>query len=120
MKPEGPQEDNLEDPKFLDLYQDAIDIYGLIHARFILTPKGLNLMREKYLRGEFGQCPRVLCESQNVIPIGVSEELKTCRVKVYCPKCEDVYNYQPKKKCVNIDGAYFGGSFPHILLMVRV
>lgn len=45
LKLEGPQEENLEDPKFLDLYQDAIDIYGLIHARFILTPKGLNLMR---------------------------------------------------------------------------
>ena len=44
-------------------------------------------MREKYLRGDFGVCPRALCEGQNVIPIGVNEELRVCRVKVFCPKC---------------------------------
>ena len=35
-------------------------------------------------------------------------------MKVYCPRCEDVFI--PKKKCSDIDGAYFGCSFPHILL----
>ena len=44
----------------------------------------------------------------------MSENLKQARVKVYCPKCEDVY--VPKKKYSDIDGAYFGSSFPHILL----
>jgi len=44
----------------------------------------------------------------------MSEELRTSRVKVYCPRCEDVYI--PKKKCTDVDGAYFGCSFPHILL----
>jgi len=71
-------------------------------------------MREKYLLGKFGVCPRVLCERQAVLPIGMSEELRTSRVKVYCPRCEDVYI--PKKKCTDVDGAYFGCSFPHILL----
>jgi casein kinase II subunit beta len=33
---------------------------------------------------------------------------------VYCPKCEDVY--VPRIKFVDIDGAYFGCSFPHIFL----
>ncbi|MCB0368984.1 MAG: hypothetical protein KDD45_05890 [Bdellovibrionales bacterium] len=28
--------------------------------------------------------------------------------------------YIPKKKCHDIDGAYFGCSFPHILLMVKI
>ena len=102
--------------RFLVLYQEATDIYGLIHARFILTPKGLALMREKYLLGKFGICPRVLCERQNVLPIGMSEDIRTSRVKVYCPRCEDVY--MPKKKYPDVDGAYFGCSFPHILLMV--
>lgn len=68
--------------RFLEIYQEATDLYGLIHARFILSPKGLNLMREKYLLGKFGSCPRVLCERQMVIPIGMSEELRTSRVKV--------------------------------------
>ena len=44
----------------------------------------------------------------------MSENLKNCRVKVFCPKCQEVYF--PKKKCSDIDGAYFGCSFPHILI----
>ena len=34
--------------------------------------------------------------------------------QVYCPKCEEVY--VPRIKFVDIDGAYFGCSFPHIFL----
>ena len=55
------ESDDLEDQKFLDIYQEAMDLYGLIHARFIVSPKGLALMREKFLNGIFGVCPRVLC-----------------------------------------------------------
>jgi casein kinase II subunit beta len=44
----------------------------------------------------------------------MSEDLSISRVKVYCPKCEDVY--VPRIKFVDIDGAYFGCSFPHIFL----
>ena len=40
------------------------------------------MMREKYLLGTFGNCQRVLCERQLVLPIGLSEELSTSRVKV--------------------------------------
>jgi casein kinase II subunit beta len=91
-----------------------MDLYGLIHARFILSPRGLAMMKEKYMLGSFGYCPRVLCERQNVLPIGVSEELSTSRVKVYCPRCQDVYI--PRQKQLDIDGAYFGTSFPHVFL----
>ena len=93
-----------------------MDLYGLIHARFILTPRGLVQMKEKYMlsaegppekkSGAFSYCPRVLCERHNVLPIGVSEELSTSRVKVYCPRCQDVYI--PRQKQLDIDGAYFG------------
>ena len=40
-------------------------------------------MKEKFLMGKFGVCPRVLCERQNVLPIGLSEILRTSRVKVF-------------------------------------
>ena len=93
-----------------------MDLYGLIHARFIGTPHGMSLMKEKYTLGIFGTCPRVLCERQGVLPLGLSEELSTSRVKVYCPKCHDVYI--PRQKQLDIDGAYFGTSFPHIFLKV--
>jgi casein kinase II subunit beta len=67
-----------------------MDLYGLIHARFILSPygtfsinhEGLELMKEKYLKGDFGTCPRVKCDKQNALPCGVSEELSVSRVKV--------------------------------------
>ncbi len=39
-------------------------------------------MREKYFLAKFGVCPRVLCERQTVLPIGMSEDLRTSRVKV--------------------------------------
>lgn len=81
-----------------------------------MTPKGLAMMKEKFLKGVFGVCPRVLCERQHVLPIGMSEEIRTSRVKVFCPRCEEVY--MPKKKCHDVDGAYFGCSFANILLMV--
>jgi len=58
----------------------------------------------------------VLCEKQNVIPIGISEDCKIARVKVYCPRCKDIFS--PKKKPADVDGSYFGTSFPHLLLMV--
>lgn len=93
-----------------------MDLYGLIHARFILSPRGLAMMKEKFVLSSFGYCPRVLCERQNVLPIGVSEDLSTSRVKVYCPRCQDVYI--PRQKQLDIDGAYFGTSFPHVFLKV--
>lgn len=62
LSPECPDDEDLEDEKFLEIYQEATDLYGLIHSRFILTPRGLAMMREKYLLGKFGVCPRVLCE----------------------------------------------------------
>ena len=59
-----------------------------------------------------------------MLPVGTCNNIKIARVKVlnikksYCPKCKDIY--KPKKKCRDIDGAFFGTSFPHILLMVII
>jgi casein kinase II subunit beta len=90
-------------------------LYGLIHARYILTSRGLSQMAEKFRHVEFGRCPRVLCQGQPVLPIGLSDLPRTNTVKLFCPKCQDVYH--PKQsRHTNIDGAYFGTTFPHLLL----
>lgn len=116
LSPDPPSEATINDEYIegLTLIKEA---YGLIHKRFITTSKGLALMREKYLNGIYGHCQRILCEKQILLPVGLSEDLKFSRVKVYCPRCEEVYKI--KKPCSDIDGAYFGTSFPQLFLMVR-
>ncbi len=114
LSPDTPESEDLGNQNFLDLYQSAMDLYGLIHARFILSAKGLQMMKEKFLKNVFGACPRILCDRQLVLPIGMSEDLSISRVKVYCPKCQEVYI--PRLRFVDVDGAYFGCSFPHIFL----
>lgn len=62
--------------------QNVRELFGLIHAKFIVTNKGLSYAREKFLNGVYGQCPRIFCEKQVLLPIGLSENLKYSRVKV--------------------------------------
>ena len=82
LSSDSPDSEDLNDASFLEVYQSAMDLYGLIHARYIISPRGLTMMREKYVLGTFGSCQRILCDRQLVLPIGLSEELSTSRVKV--------------------------------------
>uniref|UniRef100_A0A0D6R860 Casein kinase II subunit beta n=1 Tax=Araucaria cunninghamii TaxID=56994 RepID=A0A0D6R860_ARACU len=91
-------------------------LYGLIHVRYILTSKGLNAMLEKYKRVDFGRCPRVYCGGQPCLPASQSDIPRQGTVKIYCPKCEDLFYPRSKYQC-NIDGAYFGTTFPHLFMM---
>ncbi|XP_042955506.1 putative casein kinase II subunit beta-4 isoform X1 [Carya illinoinensis] len=106
-----------------ELVESAAEmLYGLIHVRYILTSKGmtamlLNLLQlEKYKNYDFGRCPRVYCCGQPCLPVGQSDIPRSSTVKIYCPKCEDIY-YPRSKYQGNIDGAYFGTTFPHLFLM---
>jgi casein kinase II subunit beta len=111
----NPPKDNSINEEYLEKLQNIKEIYGLIHKRFIYTPKGLSLMREKYLNGVYGYCPRILCSKQILLPVGLSEDTKYSRVKVFCPLCEEVY--KPRQRVNDLDGAYFGTSFPQAFLM---
>lgn len=100
-----------------ELIESAAEmLYGLIHVRYILTGKGMAAMLEKYKNYDFGRCPRVCCSGQPCLPVGQSDIPRSSTVKIYCPKCEDIY-YPRSKYQGNIDGAYFGTTFPHLFLM---
>ncbi|KAK3434682.1 putative casein kinase II subunit beta-4 [Eucalyptus grandis] len=100
-----------------ELVESAAEmLYGLIHSRYILTSKGMAAMLEKYKNIDFGRCPRVYCCGQPCLPVGQSDVPRSSTVKIYCPRCEDIY-YPRSKYQGNIDGAYFGTTFPHLFLM---
>ncbi|KAI0750046.1 casein kinase II, regulatory subunit [Daedaleopsis nitida] len=92
-------------------------LYGLIHARWIVTARGLAKMLDKYKRADFGRCPRVLCQSQPLLPVGLTDVPYEKSVKLYCGRCEDIYSPKSSRHG-SIDGAYFGTSFPHLLFLV--
>jgi len=49
--------------------------------------------------------------------VGLSDVPHSKTVKLYCPKCEDIYSPKSSRHAA-IDGAYYGTSFPHMLFQV--
>ena len=41
LSPHAPNEEDLADEHFLELNQEASDLYGLLHQRYIQSPRGI-------------------------------------------------------------------------------
>ncbi|KNH07202.1 protein kinase CK2beta regulatory subunit [Perkinsela sp. CCAP 1560/4] len=93
-------------------------LYGLIHARYILTQAGMKRMDIMYKEGEFERCPRHLCKGQDCLPVGISDTLGESHVMFFCPRCQDVYNPR-NSRYRQVDGAFFGTTFPHLYLLAH-
>ncbi|KAL8669807.1 MAG: hypothetical protein Q9168_005626, partial [Polycauliona sp. 1 TL-2023] len=96
--------------------KSARHLYGLVHAskRKKININKKNRQLEKYKKSDFGKCPRVLCHASPLLPTGMSDNPHIQSVKLYCARCEDLYNPKSSRHS-NIDGAYFGTSFTNIL-----
>lgn len=57
-------------------------LYGLIHARYVLTSAGLNAVLEKFYNAEYGRCPSVRCREQPLLPAALSDVPHEEAVKV--------------------------------------
>lgn len=58
-----------------------------------------------------------MCKQHPLLPMGQSDNPNQKAVKLYCAKCEDIYNPKSTRHAA-IDGAYFGTSFHNILFQV--
>lgn len=59
-----------------------------------------------------------MCDAQPLLPTGQSDIPNVSTVKLYCPKCEDLYNPKSTRHAI-IDGAYFGSTFHSMLFQVH-
>jgi casein kinase II subunit beta len=100
-----------------ELVESAAEmLYGLIHARYIITNRGLQAMYEKFAAASFGRCPRAFCSGQPALPIGRSDMPRNYTAHVFCPSCRDIFTPRSSRSA-SIDGAYFGTTFPHLFML---
>lgn len=58
-----------------------------------------------------------MCKSHPLLPMGQADNPNLKAVKLYCARCEDLYNPKSTRHSA-IDGAYFGTSFHNIIFQV--
>ncbi|KAJ3211913.1 casein kinase 2 regulatory subunit [Dinochytrium kinnereticum] len=101
----------------ISLIESAAEtLYGLIHQRYLLTRPALQLMAERLRDLSFGVCPRYGCGGMGTLPCGRSDQLGVDTVKMFCGRCCDIYHPR-EAKYQNLDGAFFGTTFPHLLFL---
>eukprot|EP00958_Prasinococcus_capsulatus_P018758 scaffold2229_cov413-Prasinococcus_capsulatus_cf.AAC.3 len=71
---------------------------------------GMNAMLEKYKNADFGRCPRVFCNGQPCLPVGQTDVARMSTVKIFCPKCADIYYPRSKYQGTRFRASCMGGS----------
>eukprot|EP00922_Rhytidocystis_sp_ex-Travisia-forbesii_P043264 GHVS01064582.1.p1 GENE.GHVS01064582.1~~GHVS01064582.1.p1 ORF type:complete len:276 (+),score=29.82 GHVS01064582.1:40-867(+) len=112
-----------EDDECSDAGNDTVEraaphLYGLIHARYSLTSRGLQLATSKFSNGAYGKCPNMMCEGQNGLPVGTTDTPKMDTCKLYCPRCKEMYRPAAANRLGDLDGAYFGTTFAPLFCML--
>ena len=106
--------DYLSDEDVIEIHEQAKQLYGLIHARFICTGPGLAAMKRKVIeKNRYGRCLRYFCQGCPLMPVGLSPVPNRHSAKLFCIRCADIYNPPEDKR---VDGAHFGTSLPAVFL----
>ncbi len=99
----------------------AVKVYGLVHARFIATARGAQLLLEKAEAGAYGECPRHLCHGARMLPLGLSDTLDGQPLKMFCPRCQELYNCAAQialgTQHFPLEGSFFGTSATPMLVL---
>jgi Casein kinase II regulatory subunit len=121
---------NIEKPTPLIQYAAEV-LYCLVHARFVVSPRGLDTIRSRMIihgshrinQPLFGRCPRLRCGGMPLLPCGLSDDYDpdglpgntTSRAKRYCCNCREKFHFWESK----VQGcAWAGMSLCHLLLLV--
>jgi casein kinase II subunit beta len=110
------QRDKIPQDQLETVEEEAEQLFGLIHSRYVITQRGLEAVAQKYKRHHLGRCPRVLCNGQATLPVGLTPMLGLESVRLYCPRCDDIYASKSSRH-IHIDGAFFGPTLPHLFLL---
>ncbi|CAG0906231.1 unnamed protein product [Darwinula stevensoni] len=104
------------------LSASAEKLYGLVHRRFTLSERGLYLIYQKWKNRTYGECRRVFCPHQPLLPTGSTDTPSALHdtpsaLHLYCPRCMDVYRPSHARHRA-VDGTFFPPSLPHLFFMV--
>ncbi|PHJ22260.1 ck2 beta subunit [Cystoisospora suis] len=111
------EEDEEEQRKSAMAEQAAELLYGLVHARFLATARGLQLLQQKYAQKQFGMCPNSSCEGWALLPTALTDSPNKHTAKVFCAKCCELYHPPKGSRLNHLDGAYWGTSIAQIFYM---
>lgn len=110
---QAPTEEELADEL---ISSGIVNLYELIHQRYLVSRHGLHEMYGRWIHGAYGNCPRALCNGEHMLPHGASLEIGQANVALYCPRCQDTYT-PASKKVARLDGCGFGPNAAHLLLL---
>lgn len=110
------------EPQTTDIDEMAVSkaaalLYAHIHARYVLTPQGLEDVRQKYERCEYGKCPRYLCGGQRLLPYSATEKPGKDVLRCFCPACHKLYKLYSMDPEFFIDGCFYGPSLVPMFIL---
>lgn len=94
----------------------AAILYAKAHQRYIKTAQALEEVRTNYQNGTYGECPRLSCQGQHLLPFGPSSDPGKEILRFYCPCCRECYKMYQINADMYVDGCFFGPDLVGIFM----